>query len=97
MNDNLKPTAKTAKRDRAMLRICEQVAQRSVLNEAYEQINALGGTCGPGTDQRYWEGYDEALGDALRIIERLGGKDPLTRAPAPAPAPARVRTEEPQS
>jgi hypothetical protein len=93
MNDNVKASAKTAKRDQAMLRICEQVAQRSVLNEAYEQINALGGTCGP--DQRYWEGYDEALGDALRIIERLGGRDPLSRAPAPAPA--RVRTEEPQS
>ena len=47
------------------------------LDQAWHEINALGGIV------RYLGGYDQgfcdAIGKALEIIEKLGGDDPLKR------------------
>lgn len=54
----------------------------SELDEAWERINALGGT---GARNDFDSGVIHAVGQALLIIEELGGKDP---------APARARVKE---
>ena len=45
------------------------------LDRAWEAVNALGGT---GSGERH-AGHEEALGQALDEIEKLGGRDPLTK------------------
>jgi hypothetical protein len=47
----------------------------SELDKAWQEINALGGHVAPDDDHGL--GYIKAIGDALDIIEKLGGKDPL--------------------
>ena len=56
------------------------------LDDAWKQINSLGGS---GLDRNVFdpdgrerakvEGYNDAIGEALNIIEKLGGMDPLRR------------------
>lgn len=48
------------------------------LDKAWNDINALGGRCGEYDD--YGKGINYAVGQALSIIEDLGGMDPLQRA-----------------
>lgn len=53
------------------------------LDKAWEEINALGGYVAPNDE--VGKGYDKAIGDALDIIERLGGRDPARQPNAPMP------------
>ena len=48
------------------------------LDQAWEEINALGGVIDRAVPHDV--GYDSAIGDALEIIEKLGGVDPLIRS-----------------
>ena len=57
------------------------VTFHSDLDRAWYEINALAGWHHP--NDRFATGYSEAIGHALAVIERLGGRDPLSRkAPA---------------
>jgi hypothetical protein len=47
------------------------------LDKAWEQINALGGS--DLQNNSYDQGFVDAIGKALEVIESLGGKDPLAR------------------
>ena len=47
------------------------------LDQAWAQINAQGGVIDRAVP--YDVGYDSAIGDALTIIEKLGGMDPQKR------------------
>lgn len=65
----------------------------AALDDAWAAIDALGGSFDPAN--RYDAGYDAALGDALLVIEEMGGMSPLVRYaaehpadPAPPTAPA---------
>lgn len=49
----------------------------SKLDQAWAQINAQGGVIDRAVP--YDVGYDSAIGDALTIIEKLGGMDPQKR------------------
>lgn len=52
----------------------DQAAQAiTPLDLAWEEINALGGR--PST--WYEDGYCDAVGEVLAIIEKLGGRDPV--------------------
>ena len=55
----------------------KSLEQRNKLDVAWEEINALGGYY--DEDDEYGRGFNEAIGHALDIIERLGGVDPATR------------------
>lgn len=50
---------------------------RKRLDQAWEQINALGGaeTCPEDAN------WNDAINAALDVIERLGGRDPLQKEP----------------
>lgn len=54
-----------------------------LLDQAWEQINALGGTCTAAEadvrEHARHEGYSDALTEALQIIENMGGMDPCQR------------------
>lgn len=49
----------------------------NMLDEAWAQINSIGGT--HRTGDRYGEGLNAAVGQALACLESLGAKDPATR------------------
>lgn len=51
--------------------------EHAMLNAAWEQINAIGGTHEQHDD--VGRGINHAVGLALNVIEGLGGSDPLTR------------------
>lgn len=53
------------------------------LNQAWKQINALGGYVAP--DDAHGQGYSKAINDALAIIEALGGRNPERLPNAPMP------------
>lgn len=54
----------------------------SPLDQAWERINALGGSIRVPND--YEQGYVHAVEQALLIIEELGGSDPLPKRAARA-------------
>lgn len=51
------------------------MSEATPLDEAWAEINALGGYVAP--DDERAQGYSDALNDALAILERLGARDPL--------------------
>jgi hypothetical protein len=60
--------------------VIREAAWNAAMDSAYEAINALGGIGVPiGLSQEWGDGYCEAISDALRIIEKLGGRDPLKK------------------
>ena len=53
------------------------ISRRDALDEAWHLINALGGYVSPG--DLAGNAHNKAVLDALDIIEKLGGMDPLQR------------------
>ena len=60
--------------------MCDEVyalGREAALDEAHRLINAQGGYVSPG--DLAGNAYNKAILDALDIIEKLGGMDPLQR------------------
>ena len=52
----------------------------NLLDQAWENINSLGGA---PTDE-YERGFNDAIGEALEVIEKMGGMNPDIRSASPA-------------
>jgi hypothetical protein len=63
---------------------CELYADHEVvaqLTECWDQVNVLGGSWPDWrTSKTFAGGYNKAIGDALELIERLGGRSLATRS-----------------
>lgn len=60
--------------------LCDKVrliGWEAALDEAHRLINAQGGYVAP--DDLEGQGYNKAIIDAIDVIEKLGGMDPLQR------------------
>jgi hypothetical protein len=65
------------------------------LNEAWAEINALGGYAEEG--DKFGEGVNYTVERALFIIEKLGGRDPLRPLDQAGPTGRRVAPSPPTS